>query len=94
MKNIASKSRKSDNPYAQWTDVRTGWEYKLLKSWQGDNSKPFSRWFVEVRGWGHDMGDEYVENLLQGMPSAGLKFDTSIWPTLKDFVEWAGRGRW
>jgi len=89
MKNPASKTRKTDNPYASWTDLRTGWQYKLLKSWQADNGKQYSRWFVWVNGYGVDMGDEYVDNMLRGMPSAGLTFDTTVWPDLKSFVQWA-----
>lgn len=92
-KNPAGKSRNQSNPYAQWTDLRTGWEYKLLKSWQGDNSKPYGRWFVAVKSpytfGSFEMGDEYVNNLVMGIPSAGLTFDQSIWPNLASFIQWA-----
>lgn len=87
--NPAGKSRKGDNPYASWTDPRTGWKYRLLKSWQGDNSGSFSRWFVEVFGYGHNMGDEYVKNLINGVFHADdLVFDESVWGTRKEFLEW------
>lgn len=82
-----------NNPYAQWIDPVTGWEYKLLKSWQGNNNKPYARWHVGVRSeytfGDFDMGDEYVDGLLQGMPSAGLTFDNTIWSDLREFVQWA-----
>lgn len=89
-KNLAGKSRKSENAYAAWTDPRSGWKYKLLKSWQADNSKEYARWHVEVYGFGHDMGDEYVANLLKGVNfSQDLTFDKSIWPERTVFLAWA-----
>ena len=91
-KNPALKTRKSDNPYASWTDLRSGWRYKLLKSWQGDNAKLYSRWFVEVHGFGHDLGDEYVDNLLAGLGSSDLTFDSSIWLDKRSFLQWAFGG--
>jgi hypothetical protein len=88
MKNVAGKTRPASNPYAEWTDLRSGWEYKLLKSWQGDNSKPYARWFVDVKGFGHDMGDEYVSNINPTSRGTGLTFDTTVWPTYDDFFRW------
>lgn len=69
MKNVAGKTRKIDNPYASWTDPSTGWEYRLLKSWQGDNSKEYGRWFMAVKTeytfGSFELGDEYVKGGLR-----------------------------
>lgn len=89
MKNVASKTRPASNPYASWTDARSRWQYKLLKSWQADNSKPYARWHVDVVGFGHDMGDEYASHLLPGISSFDLTFDTTIWPDYETFFKWA-----
>jgi hypothetical protein len=95
MKNVASKTRKSDNPYATWTDPKTGWKYRLLKSWQADNSKEYSRWFVLVEGWGTDMGDEYCSNMRPGLNRAmssgneNFDFDRTVWSTGGEFAAWA-----
>lgn len=86
-KNPAGKMRKLEQPYAQWTDPATGWEYKLLKSWQADNSKEYARWFVAVRSeYTHgsfELGDEYVQGLRRGllraMNAGAVSVDQSIW---------------
>lgn len=98
VKNPAGKTRKLDNPYAEWTDPETGWRYKLLKSWQADNSKTHARWFMDVKGFGHDMGDEYCYNLRSSLNRAiiagTLTVDENIWPVddrgySGAFVAWA-----
>lgn len=90
MKNIAGKLRKVDNPYATWTDQRTGWKYRLLKSWQTDNSKEYARWFVEVHGFGHDIGDVYVKEVRNGIYIADdLWFDETVWSSQREFIAWA-----
>jgi|SRR5688572_14424226 len=93
-KNPAGKTRKQAQAYAEWIDNRTGWHYWLLKSWQAKNSQHYARWFVEVSSdfthGGTDMGDEYVSNLLTGLTSVGIvRWDTSIWPTKGEFLQWA-----
>jgi hypothetical protein len=88
-KNIAGKSRKVNNPYASWTDPRTGWKYKLLKSWQADNGSIFARWFVDVHGYGHDLGDSYVQELRRGVLMAeDLVIDLTVWESEEKFLEW------
>jgi hypothetical protein len=83
MKNLAGKVRKIDNPYATWIDPSCGWEFRLLKSWQGDNSKEYARWFMWVCGDYSEMGDEYVKglrsSLLRAERAGTLKVDESIW---------------
>lgn len=93
MKNVAGKLRKIDKPYATWTDQRSGWKYRLLKSWQSDNSKEYARWFVEVLGFAHDMGDAYVREVRGGIYSNGsyttdLWFDESVWSSQGEFIAW------
>jgi len=40
----------------------------VLKSWQGDNAKPYARWFCDVSspftGGGSDLGDTYVSDVV------------------------------
>jgi hypothetical protein len=83
MKNVAGKTRHINNPYASWTDPTTGWQYKLLKSWQADNSKTHARWFMDVLGFAHDMGDEYCYNMRSSLNRAinagTLTVDSTIW---------------
>jgi hypothetical protein len=88
MKNLAGKARKLDNPYAEWTDPATGRQFKLLKSWQADNSKEYGRWFMAVKSentfGSFEYGDEYVKGgirggLLRAERTGALKVDESIW---------------
>lgn len=90
--NVAAKMRHHTQPYASWTDTRTGWKYQLLKSWQAKNDKPYARWFCRVEGWGTDMGDVYVAEVRGGLPlpSRGrITIDESIWDSTEAFVAWA-----
>ena len=103
MKNVAGKRRDLDHPYAQWTDPMTGFEYRLLKSNQADNSKEFAVWFMAVKTkytFGHfEYGDEYVKGglrgtLLRAEREGTLKVDESIWTADDDgyngqFSAWA-----
>jgi hypothetical protein len=66
-KNLMGKSRKADAPYMVFTNDQ-GWTWKVLKSWQGDDSKQFARWFTDVSSpmtfGGSDMGDTYVADVV------------------------------
>ena len=94
--NPAGKTRKLDNPYASWVDPTTGWEYKLLKSWQADNNKENARWHIAVKSsytfGSFDMGDEYVKGLRRSLiyaeRSGTLTVDQSIWPDSGSFSAW------
>jgi hypothetical protein len=89
--NFARKTRPATNPYATWTNPATGWTYKLLKSWQGDNATIYARWLMDVNGYGHDIGDTYVSEMLFGLNHAtDLTFDASLWPDRYHFLRWAG----
>jgi hypothetical protein len=92
-KNLAGKTRKATQAYATWTNPTTGWRYSLLKSWQGNNAAPYSRWFMDVIGYGHDLGDTYVSEMLTGLLiSDDLVFDTTIWVDRKAFFTWVKGG--
>jgi hypothetical protein len=47
MSNLMAKSRKIDNPYM--TFQLGEWEWRVLKSYQKDNGKPYARAFCAVR---------------------------------------------
>ena len=88
VKNPAGKSRKLDNPYAEWTDpVNPDWSFRILKSYQGDNSKEYGRWFMAVKSpatygtW--ELGDGYVReyrgSILRALNAGIMKVDESVW---------------
>lgn len=94
-KNPANKERrlyKGDKPYATWTDPRSGWVYKLVKSWQADNSKPYARWFCLVDGDFEEYGDCYAADLWPGLLMArrlnngSVWFDDTVWETEGQFM--------
>lgn len=64
--NYMSKSRKMDNPYQIWRND-SGWEWRVLKSYQADTSKEYARAFCAVSSpytfGGHDMGDVYWSDI-------------------------------
>lgn len=66
-KNLMGKSRDVDHPYLVFE--APGWTWKVLKSWQGDDTKPYARWFCAVEGpgtfGGYDLGDTYVVDVVQ-----------------------------
>lgn len=65
-KNAMGKTRPSDDPYLVFENG--DWQWKVLKSWQANNGKPFARWFCEVSSPSTqgmpDLGDTYVTNVL------------------------------
>lgn len=100
-KNICGKTRnirKGEQPYITWTDPRSGWKYKLLKTYVTNDHQPYARWFVDVEGFGHDIGDEYAANLIPGLfkvvaakirnPETELTWDRGVWPTISDLAQW------
>ena len=61
-KNLMGKSRKSDDPYLTFENIY-GWRWKVLKSWQANNAKPYGRWFCLVQSPfvpEGELGDVYV----------------------------------
>lgn len=87
MKNVAGKTRRLEEPYAQWTDPLTGWEFKLLKSYQADNNKEHGRWFMGVKSeytfGSFELGDgytrEYKGGIMRAERAGTLKVDETIW---------------
>lgn len=64
MKNLCAKTRPLSNPYETW---RGGdWVWKILKKYQVDDNKPFSRAFCHVtspycpQG---ELGDVYLSDI-------------------------------
>lgn len=64
-KNEFAKTRKVNDPYEIYRS-NDGWEWRVLKKWQIDDSKPYARWFCAVKSpftSGYDMGDTYVTDV-------------------------------
>lgn len=65
-KNLMGKTRPVDNPYEVWRDH--GWEWRVLKKWQADDTKEYARWFCSVTSpFTHgsaDMGDVYAADVM------------------------------
>jgi hypothetical protein len=66
MKNLAAKTRRSEDAYEYWSTGQ--WLWAVLKKWQVDDNKPYARWFCKVytpivpEG---EMGDVYVTEITQ-----------------------------
>ena len=64
---LGKKARKTDGtPYCEF---RSGsWTWKVLKTYQMDQAKPYARWFCQVvtpmTGSYGDLGDTYVRDIL------------------------------
>ena len=65
--NFMGKTRKYDQPYLIFAG--SGFEWRVLKSYQIDNRKPYARWFCAVKGpgthGGYDLGDTYVAEIVR-----------------------------
>jgi len=67
MKNTQLKTRPVENPYEIWQANGGQWEWRVLKKWQANDSKPYARWFCAVRSpftydsW--EYGDVYVAEI-------------------------------
>ena len=67
------KTRKVENPYAVYTDPRTGWIWKVLKTYkhsEAERNDPYARWFVaatspHMHDGSYEMGDTYAQEILQ-----------------------------
>lgn len=71
-KNLASKTRKIDNPYEIWENNQ-GWEWKVLKKYQSpdkEKGNPYARWFCAVKSpftfGSYEYGDVYVKDIVNG----------------------------
>ena len=69
VKNECAKTRKVNDPYEIWKGTLMGMacEWRVLKKWQLDDLKPYSRWFCAVKTeatfGSYDMGDVYVSEI-------------------------------
>jgi hypothetical protein len=69
-KNKFGKSRKPSNPYAVYADPRTGWTWKVLKTYKHVSSEakdPYARWYMATTSpWVTDeLGDGYATEVIQ-----------------------------
>lgn len=69
MKNLCAKTVKPENAYEIWSTGPVedgGWTWYVLKKWQGDDDKPYARWFCLVKTPympDGEMGDVYVSEI-------------------------------
>jgi len=66
------KTRKADNPYATYTDPRTGWIWKVLKTYkhsEAERKDPYARWFLATSSpltdYRDEIGDGYAKEVIQ-----------------------------
>ena len=64
------KARKASNPYATYTDPRTGWIWKVLKTYKHSSVEakdPYARWFLATSSpWVDDeLGDGYAREVIE-----------------------------
>jgi hypothetical protein len=67
-KNLCAKTVKPENAYEVWESSDKSWKWLVLKKWQADDNKPFSRWFCMVYSPfcpNGEMGDVYVSEIQQ-----------------------------
>lgn len=48
MKNTRGKTVSRADAYEVWQTPDGSWTWYVLKAWQGDDDKPFARWFCDV----------------------------------------------
>jgi len=67
MKNLMAKARTVEDPYLIFMTVNGEWEWRVLKSYQGDDFKPYARWYCATRSplnfgrW--EYGDVYCDTV-------------------------------
>lgn len=65
---LTKKTADVDSPQAVFAGAGGSWEYRVLKTWQNDDAKPYARWFMAVKSpmtWGSfDVGDTYVRDVV------------------------------
>ena len=65
-KNICNKTVKPENAYEVWQSKDGDWTWYVLKKWQGDDDKPYARWFCLVKTPivpNGEYGDVYVNEI-------------------------------
>lgn len=69
MKNLCGKMipfDQLDKAYEVWQSRDGSWTWYVLKKWQGDDDKPFARWFCMVKSPfvpNGEAGDVYVSEI-------------------------------
>lgn len=83
-KNPMGKTRPVDKPYKVF--VRSGWEYRVLKSYKIDHDDQYDRWYCATRSihnYGNlELGDAYVDNVLDGTREVTLEEANAIWEAM------------
>jgi len=66
------KARKADQPYATYTDPRTGWVWKVLKTYKHSDAErkdPYARWFLATSSpmtdFRDELGDGYAREVIE-----------------------------
>ena len=66
------KTREANNPYAVYTDPRTGWIWKVLRTYQhsdAERKNAHARWYLATSSpltdYRDEIGDGYVKEVLQ-----------------------------
>jgi hypothetical protein len=64
------KTRKANQPYAVYADPRTGWTWKVLKTYKHSDAErkdPYARWYMATSSpWVTDeLGDGYAAEVTQ-----------------------------
>ena len=66
--NPMGKTRPESKPYLTVSDPRSGFEWRVLRSYQTNNDKPYARWLCSVSSpylpaGDREMGDTYVKDI-------------------------------
>ena len=101
-KNVISKSRDKDNPYAIFKGIGPfgDTEVRVLKAYQRpglENDNQYARWFVAVKSDytydnSYDLGDSYINDCVQGLELtfASDQFKENYWHDFNDLQQRAG----
>jgi hypothetical protein len=84
------KRRPVNNPYEVWIHPCADWEWRVLKTWQNDDTKPFARWHCAVKtpytGDRYDMGDVYVSEITIHNAAVCVWRDGKLTPAGEDYA--------
>jgi len=69
MRNERGKQRTVKDPYLIFQTPNGEWEWRVLKAYQADDSKPFARWYCGTRSPGTfgrwEYGDAYCADVIR-----------------------------
>ena len=100
-KNMMSKSRNTEDPYAIFKGIGPfgETEVRLLKAYQKpslESKNKYARWFVAVKSdftyGSYDMGDSYVNEVVRGLELtyADDEFKENYWENINELKQKAG----